>query len=429
MRILVDISETAASGLKTGIQRVVREMAVRAAKMSQTLGVEIIPVIAMGEHFYPVLDVHDVFKSQPWLLSIDGDGAPRKIKRCALGFAKNLLELFPPMANLARRLLYWRATKENLKLRGVSDKPQRIGGDDVLLMLDSFKSGLSWDAAVKARENGATVVTMVYDLTPISHPQYYDIGNANAFADYIEKVLALSDHVLTISDFCVGEIRKFCASNEKISRLSNRVDYIHLGYDFHLAESNETVLDGRLPTGFFGNADVFIMIGTIEPRKNHAFVLAAFEKHWEHGGHEKLLWVGRNGWKVDKLIRRARTSKYYGNRFFMIHDANDVELAAMIERSSACIQASEIEGFGLPLVEAMQARLPVLASDIPVLREIGGDFPLYFSLQSPDCLIDAVVRFRQTKPEMVKKLSGFRWHSWDDASKKLYRKVTAVHKT
>lgn len=427
MRILVDISETAFHGQRTGIQRVVREVTNRAGRMSNELGVEIIPVIANGACFYGVQDLQGVLNQEPWLPSGAAIKAPQRIKWHIFSLAKRLLDISPPLARLARRLLYWRSVKKHFSALRVNNKPLKVCDEDVLLMLDSFWLGMSLDAVINAQRDGAVVMTMIYDLIPISHPQLCGAFCVSNFKKMVEKMLAKSEHVLTISDFCKHEINSFCAINSVVSHIVNHVDYVHLGSDFRLAEDAVALPDIRFPANFFRGDDVFVMIGTIEPRKNHAFVLDAFEQHWSKGGQSKLLWVGTIGWDVDRLVERTRASKYFGERFFVIHDATDAELASIIKQSSACIQASTIEGFGLPLVEAMQAGLPVIASDIPVLREIGGGYPLYFSLDAPSSLMNTVAIFKQTKTELREKLSNFYWQTWDEASEKLYRKVIELH--
>ena len=127
-----------------------------------------------------------------------------------------------------------------------------------------------------------------------------------------------------------------------------------------------------------GDGKIFLMVGTIEPRKGHALVLDTFEQLWAQGSNDKLCIVGKPGWNMDTFMLRLRTHPEAGNRLLLLDHASDAVLQEAYRRSDALIQASAGEGFGLPLIEAGQHGKPVLCSDIPVFHEVGGDHALYF---------------------------------------------------
>ena len=122
----------------------------------------------------------------------------------------------------------------------------------------------------------------------------------------------------------------------------------------------------------------FVMVGTVEPRKGHALVLDAFERLWSEGVDADLVIVGRHGWMSDSLAARLKTHPQAGKRLSWLEQASDEYLEKIYDVSVALIAASAAEGFGLPLVEASQRGLPVIARDIPVFREVSGDYPTYF---------------------------------------------------
>jgi glycosyltransferase involved in cell wall biosynthesis len=105
---------------------------------------------------------------------------------------------------------------------------------------------------------------------------------------------------------------------------------------------------------------------------------------------------------------------------FFLENPTDAELEILYSNATALIAASQIEGFGLPIIEAAQHKLPALASDIPVFREVGGDGVIYFSLDSPGQLIDAIhdmVRLRQE--DRIILASKVKYISWKESSSKL----------
>ena len=108
------------------------------------------------------------------------------------------------------------------------------------------------------------------------------------------------------------------------------------------------------------------MVGTIEPRKEHAQTLAAFEQLWEEGVNANLIIVGQQGWLVDAFGSNVRHHPELSKRLFWLEGISDEYLEKVYKTSTCLIAASEGEGFGLPLIEAAQHKLPIIARDIPV---------------------------------------------------------------
>jgi O-antigen biosynthesis alpha-1,2-rhamnosyltransferase len=123
-------------------------------------------------------------------------------------------------------------------------------------------------------------------------------------------------------------------------------------------------------------------------------MLDVFDRLWADDIGARLLLFGRLGWRSDELARRMRAHPQFGRRLFWFESGSDSELDYAYRHASALIFASRCEGFGLPLVEAMHYGMPVIASDIPVFREIGGDYPSYFDLDVPGSLEQVLRRPR-----------------------------------
>jgi alpha-1,2-rhamnosyltransferase len=171
---------------------------------------------------------------------------------------------------------------------------------------------------------------------------------------------------------------------------------------------------------FEGNTHIFIMVGSIEPRKNHRFVLDAFDRVWEQGGTAKLVIIGRHGWKTEDVITRIETHPKRGTHLFLARDMNDSDLEYAYAHASALIIASEAEGFGLPVVEAFQRGVPVLCSDIPVFREIADGRATFFGLGSAQLLTDAVTTFCAER-DPATRLDRHKqpWLTWRESTEQL----------
>ena len=108
-----------------------------------------------------------------------------------------------------------------------------------------------------------------------------------------------------------------------------------------------------------------------------ATVLDAFERLWQRGDTSRLILVGREGFGSHVLTRRLSRHPERGSRLVWLQDASDADLEVCYRHAAALINASTSEGFGLPIVEALHRGIAVIASDIPVFREVGGSEVVY----------------------------------------------------
>ena len=166
------------------------------------------------------------------------------------------------------------------------------------------------------------------------------------------------------------------------------------------------------------------MVGTIEPRKGYGYAIEAFEDMWKTGYGGALIIIGKIGWKADEPVKKINRSAYLNKKLFLFNDLSDDELCFLYNGADAFIFASVREGYGLPLVEAMNHRLPVIASDIPVFREIseggggeGGDnYPVIYFTPDKNGLINAVKEFENKSHENAQAIpAANRLISWDES--------------
>ena len=168
------------------------------------------------------------------------------------------------------------------------------------------------------------------------------------------------------------------------------------------------------------NGPSFLMVGTIEPRKGHAQVLAAFEKLWDSGYDLRLVIVGKPGWMVEALLEKLRHHPKLGSLLFWLEDVSDADLDRIYRASSCLIAASEGEGFGLPLIEAAQHKLPILARNIAVFREIAGQHAGFFEGHTPEALAEAVTEWLKLRAQNRHPPSeGMPWVTWAQSADRL----------
>jgi glycosyltransferase involved in cell wall biosynthesis len=235
----------------------------------------------------------------------------------------------------------------------------------------------------------------VYDLLPVQYPQFWPL---EAQADILHhewlSIVTSYDEVICISETTAKRCREFLEGKypprfpyrsrlERAPvRLGSRkaeISAIPLGCDFEseplskgLPENAEELLKK------FRSKPTFLMVGTLEPRKGHRQMLEVFEQLWSQGEDVQLVIVGRHGWLMEDFVALLEWHSERRRRLFWLSDVNDEFLDKIYEACSCLLAASFDEGYGLPLVEAIQRDKPVLARDIEVFRETAESDVRYF---------------------------------------------------
>ena len=164
----------------------------------------------------------------------------------------------------------------------------------------------------------------------------------------------------------------------------------------------------------------FLMVGTIEPRKGHMQTLAAFKRLWSEGLDINLVIVGKQGWMVEKLINILRNNSQLNNHLFWLEGISDEYLEKVYDASTCLIAASEGEGFGLPLIEAAQYKLPIIARDIRVFREVAGNYAFYFEGANSEDLAKAIKDWLNLYKEgKHPKSDNMPWLTWKQSAEQL----------
>jgi glycosyltransferase involved in cell wall biosynthesis len=259
-------------------------------------------------------------------------------------------------------------------------KRRRIGGivsprtGDIFLGLDLASRILPRQSRrIQAwRNRGVHIACIIYDLLPISHPQWFNSGHAAAFERWLLFIKDHCDHAICISRTVQSELVYWLEAHAP-DRLSHmKIATIKLGGDFSSKVSSQESLRADDVVRAHLKGDQFILIvGTIEPRKGHSYLLDAFD-HMSVGSNRafpSLVIVGRPGWKTDVLQDRIRGHALLGKKLFWFDDADDALVETLYRSCSGVVLPSLAEGFGLPLAEALAYGKPVLARDIPVFRE------------------------------------------------------------
>lgn len=298
-----------------------------------------------------------------------------------------------------------------------------IEKNDILLLLDATWDSNIWPSVRRFKDNGNKVVAAVYDLIPITHPEFCDSQLVVVFKEWFMNSVSQVDGYIAISKTVRDNLKKFIRDYLKCQVEDKKFDYFYLGWDFSpLPSGGETIRDEV--KYHFQKRPTYIIVSTIEPRKNHGYLLDAFENLWEKKLDVNLVFIGRIGWKVENLLERIRNHKEFHKRLFHWHDINDIELGYCYNHARALLFPSVIEGFGLPIIESLRNRLPVIASKTPIHKEIGGNRIGYCNISDPEDLADMIEKIEMSGFGEVPVVSDtFQWMTWSESAEMLYGKI------
>lgn len=407
--LYIDVTHTVAFGFRTGIQRVVRRIVAELVAQSEEA---VVPVVAIGGHFHPLNAAGlRAFRSPG---PEAGRGAMVASSSVVRGLALRLLRAVPAIYEpLQERIAIRRIApllRDLAEARAIEARP-----GDIVVLIDAFWGGTgALRAGRRLQAAGVRLVVVVYDLIPFTHPHFMPREIVDTFVPRMRRALAAADGALAISRHCAAEVTRFMGA------AAPPTAFFYLGDDLDgvgVLRRNDPRSDG----GFR-----YAMIGTVEPRKGHALVLDAFERRWAAGDEVALTVVGKMGWAEPVVVERLRRHAELGRRLRIVEDADDAALQAILASSDATIIASAIEGFGLPLVESLAADLPVIASDIPVFREIGGASVLTFAVGDGQALIDVMRAFERDPDRYREAARAFRWIDWSTAARQFRAAIGTV---
>jgi hypothetical protein len=246
----------------------------------------------------------------------------------------------------------------------------------------------------------------------------------NVFRTWFPLAVEHSDTLLCISRSVADEVTAYLNEHKLLPPRKLEVVHWRLGADIAIRASEPAVRPQVQQMAADDRSPLFLMVGTLEPRKGHAFVLQAFEELWRNGADARLCIAGSVGWIAAEFMEHIRNHPQLNKKLFFVEKFTDAEINLCYAAATALIAASTAEGFGLPIVEAALHRVPTLASDIPVFREVGGDGARYFSLESPHHLADAVNAFSDmSKEDRFAMASRIETVTWRQSAQKLLAAV------
>lgn len=214
----------------------------------------------------------------------------------------------------------------------------------------------------------------VHDMIPLDYPEFSKSGIPKSFEKRMRAVAGFADQIICNSEETSRRVQHYFREwGAKPDCL-----VVHLGIEpMSSQQASEAIV----------KKPYFVVLGTIEPRKNHLLLFRVWERMAAVTKEEEmpcLYVVGRRGWSNESVFQFLDKSMLVGKCIFEKNGLDDTSLSNLLDHANALLFPSFVEGFGLPALEAAQIGVPVICSDLHTFREVLGEAAIYLDPNSPE---------------------------------------------
>lgn len=385
--VVLDVSRLLAGGAKlapSGIDRVEMAYARRWATMPEGSCTFVAQALAGDYVALPWRAVVGLVASlsEAWINADPGNRAARHARRLSIALRWRV------MAGIGQRELARRLKRPGPKV----------------FLLVSHRA-LERERPIQAmREAGCAFVPLIHDLIPATHPEYARPGQADRHLKRIGTTAALADAIIVNSAHTAEALRPHLGARD----VPPPVVIAPLGIESPPAVAT------ALPANPY-----FIVLGTIEPRKNHLLLLHLWRDLASRMGRRTphLVLIGRRGWENENVVDILERCDALRGTVREMGQVPDREVWELLRGARALLFPSFAEGYGLPLAEALALGVPAICSDLPALREVGGDVPDYLDpldgVSWRSTILDYANPASPARAAQVARIAGWRPPRWD----------------
>jgi len=249
----------------------------------------------------------------------------------------------------------------------------------------------------------------IHDLTYLYYPELVEEKNLAHLRRVVPRTIREADFVLTVSEAVKSEmVKEFDLDPSKCVVTQIPPD------DMFRRICDKTEIQRIRKKHGLGTKKYIFFLGNFEPRKNLATLIHAYRLlPPEIKSEYQLVLAGGKGWKFEATQQALHEAIAAGENIKHIGRVDDEDRPALYQSASLFVFPSVYEGFGIPVLEAMLSNCPVVASDIPVLREAGGNAALYADPTSPisfaEIMTVALAAYPYTAKDMMENVDRFSW--------------------
>jgi glycosyltransferase involved in cell wall biosynthesis len=423
----VDVTDTVRSQWTAGIQRVVRQLV---RHLDADPRITLVPIVwSTPLRSFRLLTPHEraLLREAPvsgsTAAAADDHPLRRGISRLRAALRWALVRLLgltrtkAAASELLRRLSIITVYRHQRPLTmGIDDMPP----GSVLLELDAVWNVVEVDRDAlygQLRARGVRLVSLVYDLLPQRHPEWFEGSVVEVCTRSLTAQVRHSDDLVAISEHTRAALKEW-AEAEGVTAPDPLV--VRLGAD-GAAPLSGVPRTAELPHGVPQGSYVLV-VGTVEPRKNHRTLLDAFERLRAVRPEVQLVVVGRPGWCNDELVERLLDLHATDPSVHWLRGVDDQTLAALYAHAFVVAVPSVTEGYGLPVIEALGHGVPVVSSSGGSLPEAGGDLVDYVDPLDVDGWVSALRLHLEDPAHHARRraaAASYRPPGWNEAARQL----------
>lgn len=231
------------------------------------------------------------------------------------------------------------------------------------------------------RRSGVRSIYFIHDLIPILHPEFTRPLAVRRCFGRLRGALRSGAGIIVSSRVVVSDLENFARSHG------------HSVPPLSIVPIAGETLASVAPAQSLAHP-YFLSVATVEPRKNHSLLFDVWRGLAARMGEAapRLILVGQEGPLTRDILEPARSDPILAELVELRPRCSDRELAGLMVGAEAMLMPSLAEGFGLPMVEALQSGMPVIAADTPIFREIGQGAPLLLDPRDPAPWAEAIER-------------------------------------
>jgi glycosyltransferase involved in cell wall biosynthesis len=310
------------------------------------------------------------------------------------------------------RLVRWSVVKNYV----LSGKRPLVSG----VLINTGHSGPDLPGyADQVKQLGMRPLFFLHDLIPITHPEYCRPGESEKHRHRLATMLSVGRGLI------VNSLATWQALASYASQTGQTLPPSVIA----------PLAPARLPkpeSRPLLEAPYFVMLGTIEPRKNHWMILHLWRELADQYGSAapRLVVIGRRGWECEQVVDLLDRCEALRALVIEKPRCEDGELATWLVHARALLFPSFIEGFGIPLIEALMFGVPVIASDLPVFHEIAGGIPEYLSPLDGEgwkhAIMDYAQRESRSHAAQRERMKDYQPPTWEEHMRKVEGLIEAV---
>ncbi len=289
-------------------------------------------------------------------------------------------------------------------------------------ILNSIKPDvfISPDNFCSIRYQGKTIL-VVHDLVYRHFPEFIPKNFRRYYEENMPRFIQRADHIVAISQATKNDIIDLAGEE---AGLKTTVIYNGVRSSARLISYEDK---DAVKSKFTGGRDYFLFVGAIHPRKNIRRLVEAYNIYRSSTDDDiPLVLCGRMAWETDAISREINQSPYKSDIVLTGH-LNETDLRHLQGGAYALVYPSLFEGFGLPIVESFQARVPVITSNLSSMAEVAGDAALLCDPYDSENIAKQLIYIRKNRnlarnliDKGSERLSMF---DWEVASKKFYDEI------